>query len=152
MHNKESYPPIQSSVCVGAGAVEFIICQAEIQIAFVEENKIAEVGQLAQSSFITSLQTINVCSIHLKFKYRWAETLQIKLDRWYKFSTTPYKKKKTLPQFPPKQRTITFHFYFNILFYSEFLAIRLHFTPLSYFTLALPISSNRSACFLLDFI
>jgi hypothetical protein len=43
---------------VGAGAVEFIICHAEIQIAFVEEKKITEVGQLAQS-FITS-PTINV--------------------------------------------------------------------------------------------
>lgn len=44
--------------------MEFIICHAEIQIAFVEEKKIAEVGQLAQSSFITSPS--NVSSIHLK--------------------------------------------------------------------------------------
>ena len=28
---------------VGAGAVEFILCHAEVQIAFVEENKIGEV-------------------------------------------------------------------------------------------------------------
>lgn len=28
---------------VGAGAVEFIICHAEVSIAFVEEKKIAEV-------------------------------------------------------------------------------------------------------------
>jgi hypothetical protein len=31
------------SFCPGANAVEFITCHAEIQIAFVEERKIAEV-------------------------------------------------------------------------------------------------------------
>jgi len=31
-------------MCAGAGAVEFIICHAEIQVVFVEEKKIAEVG------------------------------------------------------------------------------------------------------------
>jgi hypothetical protein len=40
---------------VGAGAVEFIICHAEIQIAFVEEKKITEVGRAACSvAFLTS--------------------------------------------------------------------------------------------------
>lgn len=31
-------------VRVGAGAVEFIICHAEVTIAFIEEKKIPEVG------------------------------------------------------------------------------------------------------------
>lgn len=35
----------------GAGAVEFIICHAEISIAFVEEKKIIEVFLLRMSFF-----------------------------------------------------------------------------------------------------
>lgn len=31
---------------VGAGAVEFVLCHAEVQIAFVEEKKIGEVAPL----------------------------------------------------------------------------------------------------------
>lgn len=36
-------------VFLGAGAVEFIICHAEISIAFVEEKKIPEVHLLKSS-------------------------------------------------------------------------------------------------------
>ena len=32
-----------TSMAVGAGAVEFVLCHAEVQIAFVEEKKIGEV-------------------------------------------------------------------------------------------------------------
>jgi len=30
-------------VALGAGAVEFVLCHAEVEIVFVEENKIGEV-------------------------------------------------------------------------------------------------------------
>jgi long-chain acyl-CoA synthetase len=30
-------------MAVGAGAVEFVLCHAEVQIAFVEEKKVGEV-------------------------------------------------------------------------------------------------------------
>jgi len=33
-------------MAVGAGAVEFVLCHAEVQIAFVEEKKIGEVCSL----------------------------------------------------------------------------------------------------------
>ena len=34
---------LSTSMAVGAGAVEFVLCHAEVQIAFVEEKKIGEV-------------------------------------------------------------------------------------------------------------
>lgn len=37
------YFSVNSFQSVGAGAVEYIICHAEISIAFVEEKKIPEV-------------------------------------------------------------------------------------------------------------
>lgn len=48
------------SFCLGAGAVEFIICHAEIQIAFVEEKKIAEVvgGYLNTNSLFNTLSLV----------------------------------------------------------------------------------------------
>ena len=42
-------------MCAGAGAVEFIICHAEIQVVFVEEKKIAEVGAVYIIIYITCL-------------------------------------------------------------------------------------------------
>jgi len=38
-------------VHVGAGAVEFIICHAEVSIAFAEEKKIPEVSSSALNSW-----------------------------------------------------------------------------------------------------
>ena len=38
-----------SSIWLGAGAVEFIICHAEVTIAFVEEKKIPEVRKCCTS-------------------------------------------------------------------------------------------------------
>jgi hypothetical protein len=37
---------LSTFVLVGAGAVEFVLCHAEVQIAFVEEKKIGEVALL----------------------------------------------------------------------------------------------------------
>lgn len=40
---------------LGAGAVEFIICHAEIEVAFVEEKKIVEVNNVLSSSMLSFL-------------------------------------------------------------------------------------------------
>jgi hypothetical protein len=60
LHNKELSPRTDEILCVGAGAVEFIICHAEIQIAFVEEKKITEVeGSLLSRHLSLACPTIN---------------------------------------------------------------------------------------------
>jgi predicted peroxiredoxin len=43
------------SDCIGAGAIEFILCHAEVEIAFVEEKKIAEVCSVAYSGILVHL-------------------------------------------------------------------------------------------------
>jgi long-chain acyl-CoA synthetase len=51
-----------TSMAVGAGAVEFVLCHAEVQIAFVEEKKIGEVFSFTVTfyDFSTLVSTVKI--------------------------------------------------------------------------------------------